>query len=187
MAAQDGRDTYALALDELRAGRKRTHWMWFVFPQLAGLGFTLTSRAFAIADLDEARDYLDHEVLGPRLRECCRALLALEDRTAEQVFGVIDAVKLRSSMTLFVHAAPDEDVFGEVLARFHEGLEDERTVRLLDHRWGWGTVATEGRMNIGLRHDHDTDGARPQPRNRPVGRPRAGSDRPRPGARCAGP
>ena len=134
VSAQDARGTYDRALAELREGRKRTHWMWFVLPQLAGLGFTLTTRAFAIADLAEARAFLDHEVLGPRLRECCAALLAIEDRTAEEVLGVIDAVKLRSSMTLFARAAPDETVFTDVLDRFFDGLEDERTIRLLDHR-----------------------------------------------------
>ena len=133
VAAQDGRGTYQSAVAELRAGRKRGHWMWFVFPQLAGLGFTLTSRAFAIADLAEARAYLDHDVLGPRLRECCRALLDLDGLSAEQVFGVIDALKLRSSMTLFVRAAPDDHLFVEALERFYDGLEDERTGRLLDH------------------------------------------------------
>ncbi|MCW2737900.1 MAG: hypothetical protein JWN97_2544 [Nocardioides sp.] len=131
MAAQDARETYDRALAELHAGRKRSHWMWFVFPQLAGLGFSVTTRAFAIADLAEARGYLEHDVLGPRLRECCRALLAIEDRSAEQVLGVIDAIKLRSSMTLFARAAPDEVVFAEVLDRYYDGLEDERTVRLL--------------------------------------------------------
>ena len=131
VAAQDARETYDHALAELHAGRKRSHWMWFVFPQLAGLGFSVTTRAFAIADLAQAQAYLDHEVLGPRLRECCRALLALEGRSAEQVFGVIDAVKLRSSMTLFGRAAPEETLFAEILDRFHDGLEDERTVRLL--------------------------------------------------------
>ena len=131
MAAQDALQTYDRALDELRAGRKRGHWMWFVFPQLAGLGFTLTTRAFALADLAEARAYLDHDVLGPRLRECCSVLLALEDVSAEQVLGVIDAIKLRSSMTLFGRAAPEEAVFADVLDRFYDGQEDERTVRLL--------------------------------------------------------
>ncbi len=131
VSAQDGRGTYDRALAELLEGRKRSHWMWFVFPQLAGLGFTLTTRAFAIADLAEARDYLAHGVLGPRLHECCGALLALEDHSAEQVFGVIDAVKLRSSMTLFAHAGPDEEVFARVLEAFFGGDEDERTVRLL--------------------------------------------------------
>ena len=131
MAAQDALQTYDRALDELRAGRKRGHWMWFVFPQLAGLGFTLTTRAFALADLAEARAYLDHDVLGPRLRECCAVLLSLEDVSAEQVLGVIDAIKLRSSMTLFGRAAPDEAVFADVLDRFYDGQEDERTVRLL--------------------------------------------------------
>ncbi|RYC11463.1 DUF1810 domain-containing protein [Nocardioides zhouii] len=131
VAAQDALGTYDRALGELRAGRKRSHWIWFVFPQLAGLGFTLTTRAFAIADLAEARAYLDHDVLDPRLRECCAVLLALEGVSAEQVFGPIDVVKLRSSMTLFGRAAPDEAVFAEVLDRFFDGLEDERTVRLL--------------------------------------------------------
>jgi uncharacterized protein (DUF1810 family) len=134
VAAQDGRGTYDRALAELHAGRKRSHWMWFVFPQIAGLGFSVTTRAFALADLAEARAYLDHDVLGPRLRECCGALLALEDRSAEQVLGVIDAIKLRSSMTLFSRAAPDETVFAEVLDRYFDGEPDERTVRLLDHR-----------------------------------------------------
>ncbi len=124
-------DTYDRALRELRAGRKTSHWMWWVFPQVAGLGTSGTSQAYAIADLVEARAYLHHDVLGPRLLECCRALLDLEDVTAEQVLGSIDAIKLRSSMTLFAHADPEEAVFGEVLARFYDGREDERTVRLL--------------------------------------------------------
>ena len=124
-------DTYARALAELRAGRKTSHWMWWVFPQVAGLGTSGTSQAYAIADLAEARAYLRHDVLGPRLLECCRALLDLEDVSAERVLGSVDAMKLRSSMTLFAHADPDEDAFREVLARFYDGREDERTVRLL--------------------------------------------------------
>ena len=124
-------DTYARALAELRAGRKTSHWMWWVFPQVAGLGTSGTSQAYAIADLAEARAYLRHDVLGPRLLECCRALLDLEDVSAERVLGSVDSMKLRSSMTLFAHADPDEDAFREVLARFYDGREDERTVRLL--------------------------------------------------------
>ena len=124
-------DTYARALAELRAGRKTSHWMWWVFPQVAGLGTSGTSQAYAIADLAEARAYLRHDVLGPRLLECCRALPDLEDVSAERVLGSVDAMKLRSSMTLFAHADPDEDAFREVLARFYDGREDERTVRLL--------------------------------------------------------
>ena len=124
-------DTYARALAELRAGRKTSHWMWWVFPQVAGLGTSGTSQAYAIADLAEARAYLRHDVLGPRLLECCRALLDLEDVSAERVLGSVDAMKLRSSMTLFAHADPSEPVFREVLERFYDGDEDERTVQLL--------------------------------------------------------
>ena len=112
--------TYDKALAELRAGRKTSHWMWWIFPQVAGLGRSGTSTA-----------YLRHEVLGPRLLTCCRALLALEDVGAEQVLGSVDAMKLRSSMTLFAHADPSEPVFREVLERFYDGDEDERTVQLL--------------------------------------------------------
>ena len=124
--------TYATALAELRAGRKTGHWMWWVFPQVAGLGMSPTSQAYAVRDLAEARAYVRHDVLGPRLLECCRALLDLDDdRSAEQVLGPVDAMKLRSSMTLFAHAAPDEAVLAEVLDRFYDGREDERTVGLL--------------------------------------------------------
>ena len=123
--------TYAQALAELRAGRKTSHWMWWVFPQVAGLGMSGTSQAYAVADLAEARAYLQHDVLGPRLLECCQALLALEDASAERVLGSVDAMKLRSSMTLFAAADPDEPVFTEVLDRFYDGERDERTVRLL--------------------------------------------------------
>jgi uncharacterized protein (DUF1810 family) len=124
--------TYDQALAELRAGRKTSHWMWWVFPQVAGLGMSGTSRAYAVADLAEARAYLQHDVLGPRLLECCRALLELEGVSAEHVLGSIDAMKLRSSMTLFARADPDVPVFGAVLDRFYEGREDERTVSLLE-------------------------------------------------------
>jgi uncharacterized protein (DUF1810 family) len=129
LAQDDG--TYDRALAELRAGRKTTHWMWFVFPQVAGLGRTPTSQHYALADLAEARAYAGHDVLGPRLRECCRALLDLEDATAEQVLGGVDALKLRSSMTLFALADPDDPVYAEVLERFHDGVPDPRTVALL--------------------------------------------------------
>ena len=123
--------SYDRALAELRAGRKTGHWMWWVFPQVAGLGMSDTSRAYAVADLDEARAYLRHDVLGPRLRECCRALLDLEDVSATRVLGGIDAMKLRSSMTLFAAADPAEPLFTDVLDRFYDGEGDERTVRLL--------------------------------------------------------
>ena len=124
--------TYDQALAELRAGRKTSHWMWWVFPQVAGLGMSDTSRTYAVAGLAEARAYLRHDVLGPRLRECCRALLALQDVSATRVLGEIDAIKLRSSMTLFAVADPAEPVFTEVLDRFYDGERDERTVRLLE-------------------------------------------------------
>jgi uncharacterized protein (DUF1810 family) len=126
------RGTYDRALAEVRTGRKSSHWMWFVFPQLAGLGRSETSRAYAIADLAEARALLDHPVLGPRLREITDALLSLPDAaTAEAVFGSIDAVKLRSSMTLFSRAAPEEPVFRTVLERFFDGEPDPLTDALL--------------------------------------------------------
>ncbi|GAB3016305.1 hypothetical protein GCM10011376_04330 [Nocardioides flavus (ex Wang et al. 2016)] len=130
--AQDDRGTYDRALAELRAGRKTSHWMWFVFPQVAGLGRSPTAQAYAIADLAEAQAYVRHDVLGARLLECCRALLDLDDdRTAEQVLGGTDAMKLRSSMTLFALADPDEPTYEEVLARFFDGEPDERTPALL--------------------------------------------------------
>lgn len=129
--AQDERGTYDRALRELRAGRKVSHWMWFVFPQLDGLGRSATARAYAVSDLDEARAYLDHPVLGARLRECCRALLDLEDTSAVAVLGSVDALKLRSSMTLFVRADPDEQVCVEVLQRFFDGEPDPATDALL--------------------------------------------------------
>lgn len=130
--AQDDRGTYDRALAELRAGRKASHWMWFVFPQVAGLGHSPIAQEYAIADLAEARAYLHHDVLGPRLLECCRALLDLDDDlTAEGVLGGTDAMKLRSSMTLFALADPDEPTYDEVLARFFDGEPDERTPALL--------------------------------------------------------
>jgi uncharacterized protein (DUF1810 family) len=129
--AQDDGGTYDRALAELRAGRKTAHWMWFVFPQVVGLGRSATAQAYAIADLDEARAYLAHPVLGPRLRECCHSLLGLGDVSPEQVLGDVDAIKLRSSMTLFALADPLEAVFADVLDRFYDGEQDDRTVRLL--------------------------------------------------------
>ena len=129
--AQDDHATYDRALTELRAGRKTSHWMWFVFPQVAGLGQSPTARYYELAGLAEARAYLDHDVLGPRLLECCRALLGLQGTSAEQVLGSVDAMKLRSSMTLFARADPDESVFTDVLDRFFDGAPDERTIQLL--------------------------------------------------------
>src|SRR6478672_86669 len=106
--AQDSGGTYQRALTELRRGRKTSHWIWFIFPQIAGLGRSAMSVWYAIASLDEARDYLAHPVLGARLRECAGLLLAVEGRTADEILGGIDVVKVRSSMTLFHRADPDE-------------------------------------------------------------------------------
>jgi uncharacterized protein (DUF1810 family) len=127
--AQDGVIDGALA--EVRGGRKTGHWMWFVYPQLAGLGRSETSRYYAIADLEEARAYLADPVLGPRLRAAAEAVLAAPSADAEAIFGSIDAVKLRSSMTLFRRAAPDEPLFGRVLDRCFGGEPDPRTLELL--------------------------------------------------------
>jgi uncharacterized protein (DUF1810 family) len=135
VAAQDAGDTYNTALAELRAGSKRTHWMWFVFPQVAGLGRSPAARKYAIASLDEARAYLAHPVLGPRLREATEALLAhAGSLSAFDVLGGIDATKLRSSMTLFAHAAPDPDAarpFRAALTAFHDGEDDPATLSRL--------------------------------------------------------
>lgn len=130
-AAQDAGDTYASAVAELRAGRKVGHWMWFVFPQLAGLGTSPTSRRYAIASLEEARQYLAHPVLGERLEECARTLTELDGKTAEEIFGPADAMKLRSSMTLFARAAPERPLFQAVLDRYFAGRADEATGALL--------------------------------------------------------
>ncbi|MET0557898.1 MAG: DUF1810 domain-containing protein [Solirubrobacterales bacterium] len=122
---------YERALAELLAGRKTSHWIWFVFPQVAGLGQSQMSRRYAIASLDEARAYLAHPVLGARLRDCARALLRHRDRPAEEILGGIDAVKLRSSMTLFALADPGEELFGRVLDCFFEAEPDSKTERLI--------------------------------------------------------
>jgi len=128
--AQDG-GVYAQALRELRAGAKRGHWMWFVFPQVAGLGRSSTAQHYALSGLEEARAYLAHPVLGPRLVECAQALLELSGRDPVRVLGSVDAVKLRSSMTLFEAAAPDDRVFAEVLERWFDGERDEATTTRL--------------------------------------------------------
>jgi uncharacterized protein (DUF1810 family) len=128
VSAQAG--VYEEALAELTAGRKRTHWMWFVFPQLAGLGSSATAQQYAIASLDEARAYLAHPVLGPRLRECARTLLDVEGRSAQEILGSPDDLKLRSSMTLFARAAADQDLFAAVLDRYYPG-PDAKTLDLI--------------------------------------------------------
>ena len=127
VAAQDAGRTYDQATAELRRGRKTSHWMWFVFPQITGLGQSPVSRMYAISGLAEAKAYLAHPVLGPRLVECAAILGGLSGRTAEQIFGGIDALKLRSSMTLFLRAAPDEPVFRQVLDQYFGGEPDPAT------------------------------------------------------------
>ena len=119
------------AVAELRAGRKQSHWMWFVFPQIAGLGRSPTAQRYAIRSLDEARAYLADPTLGPRLRACSEVLLDLGQSDPGPIFGGIDAAKLRSSMTLFARAAPDEPVFQAVLDRYFDGAADELTEQLL--------------------------------------------------------
>jgi len=131
VSAQDRGNTFETAARELRAGRKRSHWMWFVFPQIAGLGRSPMSQTYAISSLEEARAYLAHDVLGPRLVECARILAALEGLTAEDIFGGIDALKLRSSMTLFAYADSANPIFGQVLGAYFGGIPDETTERLL--------------------------------------------------------
>ncbi|MGN8051178.1 DUF1810 domain-containing protein [Curtobacterium sp. 22159] len=127
--AQDG--VHDTALAELRRGRKSSHWMWFVFPQLVGLGRSTTAQRYAISGLGEARAYLGHPVLGPRLHEASAAAADAPARTVDDLLGGIDAVKLRSSMTLFARAAADAAPFRAVLDRWYDGEEDATTVRLL--------------------------------------------------------
>jgi uncharacterized protein (DUF1810 family) len=130
--AQEDAAVYARALGELREGRKRGHWIWFVFPQIAGLGSSPMSHVYAIGSLEEARAYLAHPILGPRLHECCEALLATPPSlSATQILGSIDALKLRSSMTLFHRAAPEDQIFSDVLARFYASEPDPETDRRL--------------------------------------------------------
>lgn len=122
---------HAIALAEIKKGRKRSHWMWYIFPQVQGLGFSSTSKYYAIKDIDEAAAYLKHPVLGSRLVEICRALLALESDNATQIFGDPDDMKLRSSMTLFASVPGADPVFEAVLKKFFGGKKDERTLEIL--------------------------------------------------------
>jgi uncharacterized protein (DUF1810 family) len=131
VAAQDAGGTYEQALAELRRGRKSSHWMWFVFPQLAGLGRSPTARRYAISSLDEATAYLGHPVLGPRLVASAAVLAGTRGRTANQIFGGLDAQKLHSSITLFLRAAPDEPVLRQVLDQYFDATPDAATDQLL--------------------------------------------------------
>ena len=121
---------YDKALAELKAGRKQSHWMWFVFPQIAGLGHSPMAQHYAIQNLAEARAYLAHPLLGARLRECTRAVITVTGKTAHEIFGSPDDLKFRSSMTLFAHAAPDENLFRAALEKYFDG-EDPLTLREL--------------------------------------------------------
>jgi uncharacterized protein (DUF1810 family) len=125
------RDVYATALAELRAGHKRSHWMWFIFPQIAGLGHSEMARRYAIRSGDEAAAYLAHPVLGPRLRECASSVAMHEDLSVDDIFGSPDNMKFHSSMTLFADVAPDEAIFQACLDRFFDGIPDSATIERL--------------------------------------------------------
>lgn len=125
------RPVFEDACAELRKGRKQGHWMWFIFPQIGGLGRSETARAFAISSREEAAAYLAHPVLGPRLRECTRLVNLVEGRSAEDIFGRPDDLKFRSSMTLFAHAAPDNQVFIDALRKYFDGAFDPMTLERL--------------------------------------------------------
>jgi uncharacterized protein (DUF1810 family) len=126
------RGDYARALAEIRSGRKQSHWMWYVFPQLAGLGRSTTAQQFAIRSAAEAAAYLRHPDLGPRLAECAEAALGVEGRSAHEIFGTPDDAKLRSCATLFARVSPAGSVFHRLLDRFFEGRPDARTLELLE-------------------------------------------------------
>lgn len=129
VAAQE--DVYPQALAEIRSGQKRSHWMWFIFPQIDGLGSSPTARRYSIKSLAEAAAYLQHPLLGPRLAECAEAALAVQGRTAAEIFGSPDDLKLKSCATLFAQAAPAGSAFARLLDRFFQGRTDEKTLRLL--------------------------------------------------------
>ena len=122
---------YDRALAEIRSGDKRSHWMWFIFPQIDGLGFSSTARHYAIKSPEEARAFLAHPVLGARLRECAAAVLAVEGRSAFEIFGSPDDLKLKSCMTLFESVAGQASVFSQVLDKYYEGKRDTRTLEIL--------------------------------------------------------
>lgn len=130
VTAQEG--LYQQVLNELSAGRKRSHWMWFIYPQLAGLGYSAAAQHYAIGGLAEARAYLAHPVLGPRLRECSALVLAVHGATVHGIFGAPDNMKFHSSMTLFAQASPDEALFRDCLDKYFGGVPDQATLDLLD-------------------------------------------------------
>ena len=124
-------DAYEDALAELQRGKKRTHWMWYIFPQLDGLAFSSTSQRYAIKSVAEAQAYLAHPLLGPRLLECAEAVLQVEGRSAAEIFGSPDDLKLRSCATLFACVSPPESVFERLLTKYYDGGRDDKTLRLL--------------------------------------------------------
>jgi uncharacterized protein (DUF1810 family) len=124
-------DDYEQALSEIRSGRKRSHWIWYIFPQFDGLGFSSTSKRYAIKTVEEAKAYLGHPILGPRLIECTLAVLQVEGRSAFEIFGSPDDMKLRSCATLFACMSPDGSVFDRLLGKYYEGERDKKTVHLL--------------------------------------------------------
>jgi uncharacterized protein (DUF1810 family) len=124
-------DDYEQALSEIRGGRKRSHWMWYIFPQCDGLGFSSTSKRYAIKSIAEAEAYLSHPVLGVRLMECAEAVLGLEQRSAFEIFGSPDDMKLKSCATLFAHVSPPGSVFERLLVKYYRGEHDGKTLRLL--------------------------------------------------------
>lgn len=126
---------YGQVVEELRQGRKTSHWMWYIFPQIKGLGHSATAMYYSISSLDEATQYLNHPVLGNRLIECCRILLGLENKTAEDIFGSVDAMKLKSSMTLF-SLVSDNPVFNRVLNKYYKGIKDSATLKIVSQGRG---------------------------------------------------
>ena len=122
---------YSIALSEIKRGKKQSHWMWYIFPQIEGLGFSSTSRYYAIKNIDEATAYLNHEVLGKRLIDICNALISLETSDAHKIFGSPDDLKLKSSMTLFAEVKGADRVFQAVLNKFFNGTKDNKTLQIL--------------------------------------------------------
>jgi uncharacterized protein (DUF1810 family) len=131
-------DDYERALSELRSGRKRTHWMWYIYPQLDGLAFSATSKHYAIKNIEEAKAYLEHPILGPRLLECAEAVLQGEGRSVAEIFGYPDDLKLRSCATLFACVSPPGSVFERLLEKYYQGEPDQETLRLLGMNSAFG-------------------------------------------------
>ena len=122
---------YPQVLKELRNGKKTSHWMWFIFPQIEGLGHSSTAKYYSIKTIEEAKEYLTHPILGKRLLECSNIILEIQNKTADEIFGYPDTAKLKSSMTLFNFLAPDQKVFAAVLKKYFAGEQDEQTLSIL--------------------------------------------------------